>query len=249
MTVEERLEKLERELAAAKRNNRRLLIAAGLLVGISALAWLITGSAGIVQAQEAEEVPNLEILETGNIIRANGFILEDAEGRTRAELVMTEGEPRLRLLDEYGKNRAVLGMNEVKKEIGLFLLPGLGLYDENGVHRAMLLEDSLNLYNEDGVRWAQLRVSSLLGGSLSLDDENSVERVHLAASDASVLSFPGLSLYDENSDLCSAMYVNELGPFLFMTDKNNMDLNIFIDDNRGPMIRMYKNERLIWQAP
>ncbi|MCX7021120.1 MAG: hypothetical protein NTW26_02380, partial [bacterium] len=145
MTVEERLEKVERELATAKRRNQRLLIAAGLLLGISALAWLSTVNTSPVLAQEVN-VKTPAITESGNIIRANGFVLEDAEGRGRAVLEMMAGGPRLGLYDENGQIRVAL----VAFEDG----PMLALIDENGEIRDTLVSykggPALGLYDDNG---------------------------------------------------------------------------------------------------
>jgi hypothetical protein len=58
MTTEERLAKVERELAEAKaqatrakRRNRWLLTVVGLAVGVLALAWIVAGAANRAQAQ------------------------------------------------------------------------------------------------------------------------------------------------------------------------------------------------------
>ena len=53
MTIEERLEKLESELARAKRGNRRLLLAgAGLLLGLFALLVVGRSMTSVAQGQE-----------------------------------------------------------------------------------------------------------------------------------------------------------------------------------------------------
>ncbi len=120
MTTEERVERLERELAGSKRRTRWLMAAAALVaVG---LTWAGNRIPGIAQAQEGG---------TGaKVVRANEFILEDESGKKRADLTVLKDGPALRLLDEKGKERARLTV--------LKNGPGLVLYDESGMPRALL---------------------------------------------------------------------------------------------------------------
>ena len=122
MTIEERLEKLEQELARAKRRNRHLLVFALVAAGVAVLAAAWIGTPGKVLAENGAKAPN--------VVRANGFILEDADGKSRATLVASKDGPALRLFDENGKVRATL--------TALKDGPGLCLFDENGKFRATL---------------------------------------------------------------------------------------------------------------
>jgi hypothetical protein len=107
-----RLEKLERELLATKRRNRRLLVAVGLVAVGVVLAWTLANITTSAQVQGAK------------ILRANEFRLEDATGKLRAALRVMESGPGLGLFGETGKIQATLS---VRKESA-----GLTLYDENG---------------------------------------------------------------------------------------------------------------------
>ena len=131
MTTEERLEKLERELACAKRRNRWLLSIVGLTVvglGLAVVGlgltrtWTKTTAAA--QAQAMGAVPK--------VISAEAFILVDENGKCRAALDMTMNKdgPMLRLSDENGKTRAVLA---AFKDVSW-----LSLYDENSKVRAAM---------------------------------------------------------------------------------------------------------------
>jgi len=132
VTTEERLENLERELARAKRRNRRLLAAVGLVAGVFAVAWIVPGTdtahavagAGIANRAEAQGsgVPP--------VIRAGQFELVDGNGKVRAVLEVTKDRPRLALYDETGKSRVILNASKHG--------PGLALFDENGRIRALL---------------------------------------------------------------------------------------------------------------
>jgi hypothetical protein len=118
MTIEERLEVLERELGRAKHRNRWLLAAVGVAVAVLTLAWTWNKNTPAAQAQVAP--PGAP----GKVIRANEFILEDADGKTRAILSVGEAGPGLLLIDEKGKPRAMLNVNKDG--------PRLILYDANG---------------------------------------------------------------------------------------------------------------------
>ncbi|MFA5107880.1 MAG: hypothetical protein WC497_06215 [Patescibacteria group bacterium] len=112
MTTEERLEKLERELTATQRRNRWTL-------GCGAV--LILGCLTIAATPG-----------DNRIIRANSFILEDENGKTRASLSMGKdrGGPGLAMYDENGKTRAVLDVSKNG--------PALNMQDENGNLRASM---------------------------------------------------------------------------------------------------------------
>lgn len=97
-TVVERVETLGWELRVEKRRTRWLLGAVGLaLVGV-ALAWAWANTTAIAQAQGPK------------VIRANHFILEDENGKARAELTVIAGGPTLVLGDENGTVRVALAM-------------------------------------------------------------------------------------------------------------------------------------------
>lgn len=113
MTIEERFEILEKELAAAKRLIHRLMFGAGLVLGMCVLFVAVHGGAGVAHGQTGERV-----------IRAKRFMVEDDQGRIRAGLYVDEDGPKLFLSDENGKVRACMG---VFKNV-----PNLYLYDEKG---------------------------------------------------------------------------------------------------------------------
>jgi len=142
MTTEERLAKVERELAetkaqaaCAKRRTRWLLAALGLGLGVLALVWVSAASEPRAEAQGAAG---------GRTVRANKFVLEDENGKARAILTVDEDGPRLSLLDDAGKPRAALGVTADG--------PMLALLDANGKVRAGLAvvkgRSGLALYDE-----------------------------------------------------------------------------------------------------
>ena len=151
MSIEERLEKLEAELARANRRNRWLLA----VVVLGAVGLPVVGLALV--RRRTENPPIGQAPGAGNpmkIVRANKFILEDEKGKLRAWLVVTkdgsalglfdgngryraelyasngEGGPALTLCDETGKPSAKLGATKDG--------PALALFDEKGTTRAGL---------------------------------------------------------------------------------------------------------------
>jgi hypothetical protein len=114
MTIEERVEKVEMELARAKRHNRLLL--AGVLLGVVLLALGAT-TPGAASRED--------------VVKARKFMLVDVNDKTRALLAVDEKGVMLGLLDENGKPRVCL---TVDKEG-----PQLTLRDENNKPRAALL--------------------------------------------------------------------------------------------------------------
>ncbi|HUU30077.1 MAG TPA: hypothetical protein VM123_19910 [archaeon] len=119
MTIEERLEVVERELAVSRRRTRRLWISLGLAGAVCALVWSLTATTSTAKAQEP-----------GKVIRANAFIVEDENGKGRAMLNANKDGTGLSLRDENGQIRA--GIDAYKDG------PMLGLYDENEKVRAEL---------------------------------------------------------------------------------------------------------------
>ncbi|MFH1023284.1 MAG: hypothetical protein V1809_07820, partial [Planctomycetota bacterium] len=98
--MEQRLENMERQLGRMRRFNRWLLVVVGLAVG----GWWLLGVGGlrpIISIAQAGEGGNKEI-------RANQFIVEDENGKTRIVLGVVKGGPGLILFDEGGKPRATL---------------------------------------------------------------------------------------------------------------------------------------------
>lgn len=122
MTTEKRLERLERELTAAKRHNRWLLTAAGLVVLTLVLARVFSGTMNTAQAQGKGSEKK--------VVRANEFILEDDKNRIRAVLCMSEVGPGLSLYGDRGEVRALMQASNDGSR--------LALYDQKGELRAVM---------------------------------------------------------------------------------------------------------------
>jgi hypothetical protein len=115
MTIDERIEKLERGLSRAKRTNTALLIILCLAVAV-----MISGAA--VEEKKTELAKE---------IRAQKILLEDENGKVRIGLTTTGDEPRLKLLDKNGNVRVKL---YVQGEFDLEA--GLKICDERGTVRS-----------------------------------------------------------------------------------------------------------------
>jgi hypothetical protein len=135
MTTDQRIEKLEKGLASARRLNRWLLAAVGVAFGV----WILAGTLGPTMA--AAPGSGGAVKE----VRAREFILEDEKGNNRARLSMGNDGPALALFDERGINRAqltackggsMLCLSDEKGEPRAITVvnkegPGLNLLDEN----------------------------------------------------------------------------------------------------------------------
>lgn len=174
MTTEERLEKLERELAAAQRRNRWML-GGGILFILGCMVCLYTVMNGKIHV---------------NTISAKMLIVEDEKGEGRACLAGSKYGPTLLMYDENYECRLDIGVTD-------FGGPHVYLRDEKGRNRAELSSAKdgprLNLYDENGKNRATL-VMFKVGPGLVLMDEKGMTRAELAASKIG----PRLTLFDEN---------------------------------------------------
>ena len=121
-------------------------------------------------------------------VRANRFILEDENGKTRAELSMEEDGPCLHLLGENGN--VCLGLTVGKDG------PCLMLRDENGSAYLSVLKEGTTLWLSDknGKSRAGFAVLEEWTG-LGLCDENGNKRAGLSVDKDG----PDLHLFDRNS--------------------------------------------------
>jgi hypothetical protein len=229
MTTEERLERLEAELAetkaglaGAKRLTRRLIAGTGVVLVMFALFVAIRVMTGVAYSQAGGDV--------AKVIRAKSFEVVDNQGRNRATLTMTKAGPGLVLFDENGKARAGL---VVSKEG-----PFLGLYDEKGAGRALLIVDEdgsgLRMSDENGETRAALAVLKV-GPGLILGDEKGISRTLLNVTKDG----PSLQLLDEKGTDRATLGVSQTGtPDGKSTTYPESSLLLF-----GP------DSKVIWSAP
>jgi hypothetical protein len=207
MTIEERLENMEKEMGRQKRRYRWLLGAILLVAGGLFVPIVFEATAFRAKAQAGGTVKE---------IRANNIVLEDANGKVRALLTGEdeEGRPGLALSDENGKTRVWLHVNETgptlvmtdetgKPSVWLSVIksgPVLRLNGEKaktGFVLSVIKEGpQLGLHYESDMPRAVLSVTSD-GPSLDQRDENDMRRSRLAVTKDG----PALLLFDENGKL------------------------------------------------
>ncbi|MFH1023792.1 MAG: hypothetical protein V1809_10450 [Planctomycetota bacterium] len=240
MTMEQRLENMERQLARMRRFNCWLLVAVGMVVG----GWLALGVGDLrpSTAQAAEGDGKVE-----KVIRANKFVVEDENGKDRVMLGVIKGGPRLCLLDENSEPRAMLFINKVgsgltlsdendKERVRIIAIKDgseLLLVDENGKIRSALVafkdRSALSLRDENGKTRAILNVGKDIL-SLGLLDEKGMPRASLNVVEQLVSS---LELND--GVVHSSMQVNKLGPSMSLNcgdGKGSAFLSVYKETGR-----------------
>jgi len=202
MTVEDRLEELEKGLGQARPRAPRVLAVMGIGIGLLATALAI-----------------LDIGAARKEVRAKAFLLEGERGEVRARLAMTEYGPMFFLYDDHGDFRAVLGVNKDNE-------PGLRLLDDQGRTRAGLAvrKEGPVLVFFDGQSnkgRVTLKVDEQ-GPTLQLGDENGFIRAALAAP----RDGPRLFLHDENGNNRARIAVRSSGTELALWDEKGRPQSI-----------------------
>lgn len=164
MTTEERLEKLEHELKETK---------AGLTAVKCRNRWMLGGGTLLI-------LGCLTIAATpgGNrTIRANGFVVEDENGKCRAMISATQSSAALMLFDGNGKVRAQMNVTTNG--------PGLFMTDERDKLRAQINvgKDGPGLCMTDENEKARIGMDVSFGvAGLCMTDENGKARVEASVS-------------------------------------------------------------------
>lgn len=135
LTTDERLEKVEGQLARVRWFNRCLIACIILTLGV----WFTWSTLGPMTARAQSSAKE---------VRTTRFILEDENGTPRAELTVLKGDVGLFLNDENGKPCVTFGVDKGGE-------PDLSLHDVNGKRRAWLFVDKdgprLSLHDENGM--------------------------------------------------------------------------------------------------
>lgn len=153
-SIDERIVKLENDLAIAKSSSRWLMVGVvamafvGVIVMVVGLVWLL--------ALSGNKAPTTEVQATQKVLRAHEFDLVDVNGKTRAFLRVLKDKSTLMLMDETDKIRLILAVGSDtsflkmydgndKCRIGVDCSPGPGLcmFDENGQLRSGLSDQNL----------------------------------------------------------------------------------------------------------
>ena len=178
MTTDERMEKMEGQLARVRWFNRCLIACIVLSLGV----WFILKTFGPESAWAQSDA---------KVLRANNFVLEDMNGKPRASLVVGEDGPSLLLIDENGKPRAMLA---VLKDG-----PMLSLLDENGKPRvalAVFKEGPKMVMLDENSKARTIQKVDEAGPDMEVCDESGKPRVALMV----VKNDPMLSLLDKNGN-------------------------------------------------
>ncbi len=165
MNIEERMEKIERELKRQKVRNKSLLAMVVVLVFAIVFGFVLMGPPGGAQAQGDGQVVAREI------------ILVDDEGNARLRLGASQDQPGLALLGRDGSPLAVfaahgdgsfLVLNNSRGKTRFILSvdsdgAGLNIFDDGDVVRAAMAHmnenpaPDLNLYDKEGeIIWSAL---------------------------------------------------------------------------------------------
>jgi len=231
MTLDQRVDKLERDLARTKRTAGCLRILIAAVMGGVAIG-AVAESRSSVQSQPVQG--------TRRVVRANAFVLEDEKGQERAVLDVDSTKARLSLGDERGEARMILGVTGNGPAI--FLLdeegnsrltvslqkgsPGITLLDENGNSRFACSLD------KDGPRMTLLDQKGKAIAGLSTGETGPVLSPHNKTGSASLAASgegPAVSLSDEHG---------RIRMFLMLDEDHGSVLSV--TDERGKMI---------WSAP
>jgi hypothetical protein len=195
MTIEERMDNMERELGRVRRRNRWLL--AAILV--------LTGGL-IVLAAVKTIVPEGTVKE----LRAKRITLEDEDGTVRVSLMGDREMSGLWLLNDKAEPRASLSSDQYG--------PRLSLTAGKNMPSALLsANDStsgLNLWDEKEETLVSLSVNKN-GPGLNLTYKSGKPGVWLYATEIG----PGLDLNDYNGESRASFGVNKLGPNLMLKDE------------------------------
>jgi hypothetical protein len=145
MTTDERLAKVEGQLARMKCRYRLLLAAVVMMVLVMIGTVAISTGTGRREQAVNEAVPRIGATGTGNIIEAEGLILAGEDGK-KGVVMSGDGEPTLTMFDKNQIPRLMLSVAGGAS--------GVTLYDRNGKKRIELGdlkgEPILRLYRDNG---------------------------------------------------------------------------------------------------
>ncbi len=194
MTIEERLENVERELKQVKRRGRFLIGAVVMLAaGLAFVAGLKAAAARAVAPE----------------IHARSISLEDENGTVRVSLKGDAEMPGLWLLDAKGEPRASLSADEYGPRLSL----ASGKDRPNVVLAANDTTAGLSLWDAQEETLAALSVNKN-GPGLSLTYKSGQPGVWLYSGETG----PGLNLNDPSGLPRAGVSVNKLGPALVLKD-------------------------------
>lgn len=256
MTIEHRLEALERELAATKRRHHRLFIVVLFAIILLAVAGAPEGDgSSAVMAQDEQVV--------AQVVRARRFVVIDEAGTERAVIAANGKRSWLELFDDRGTKRATLTVDtEVPG-----LSPALRLYNELGKDQVSLVAG-----NSSGGLWVD-DTTGQLRAELCVEDSGSS---WFAINDKTGKSKVELNTYERGSQLTldvdkknglgranprAALIVRRSGPWLslfgnFAQQRAEIGATHVVLKDGATMtypvssVRLYRLDgTVIWKAP
>lgn len=221
MHVEERLARLEKELARKRRSYWWVFVLAGAVLVYAAENSFLPGVLAAAPKNASRE------------IRANKFVVEDDKGNARIELSCKGADISVKMLDEQGKlctelstgeKGTTLLMQDGQRRPSIILgstKAGGGLAFLNGTNNStatmgMLAGKPVLCFTDENHK-SRLKLSSEKDGPrLGLFDEKEVVRLMLATSNER----SGVSVYDENGKIRGVFSMGKGGPGVALLDEN-----------------------------
>jgi len=223
MTIEERLEKVEKELAILKKS------AASAPKEIRASSFIAVDENGKDRAvlNVSDGVP--------------GLILKDENGKNRIILNITKNKTGLTIYDEKSKNHIGLSV----KDEGL----GLALYDDNGPIAGLGMENDqleLRLGGKKGMGRVILQVNKNIAGLVLRDDNDNPRALLSVDKDGCHM----LALVDGNSQARATLRFTESGVGLVLSDEKGEPRAMLIVTEDGPALQLLDEDgEMGWSTP
>lgn len=201
MTTDERLEKMEAQLAHVRLINRCLVTGAVVCVAV----WGLTETFGPERTWAQSGVKE---------VRASSFVVEDKDHRGTAVLAhFGEVGPGLVLMDEKNIPRVSVMLKTS--------MPSIEFRDENRERRAEFALTKqgpvLSLSNRSANCLVELSIGEK-GSGLTLRDEEGRTRLTLGLRNAGPWKIPAMSLWDDKGTPRASLFMAE-GPTLTLNDE------------------------------
>jgi len=233
MTIEERLDNLERELAAVKCRSRWIIGGGVIVTIVGCLLFQLT----LISIRTV-----LHGTLNVNTLCAKMLTIEDDAGKTRAQINVTKNGPRLVMGDEKGTIRTLLTADGSG--------PGLALIDGNGTLRTTLgcstNGPELTMNDDYGMTRTGLTVDKDQNPRFYMRDDHGKLRTQMRVDKTAA----GLSVMDANGKARAGITVGRDGPAVTLIDQNGKTrAAMSMDKDAAGMFIMDTNGRPVWAVP
>lgn len=240
MTTDERLMRVENQLARTRSLNSILIVCVVLCLMLCILlslgGWFILRTC---RPQTARARPGAEEIRASRFVVEDkdrrgtavlaqfgeagpGLVLADAQNTPRLSVMLDRGMPSMQFRDENGACRAELGLSKPG--------PILALNDPNGIH---LVECSIRERN----------------AGLTLLDKKGQARATLDVTSAGFWTIPALTLWDKNGRPHITLSMTE-EPSLILYNENGQPSALLTHVKERPVLMLYgAGGQEIWSAP